>query len=236
MQRPGPVRPARPARWSAEARLIRSSDQRSTPRSGSYRTSRACPLSIDRADALDRQRGLGDVGAQDDLPPCRLAGAPGPAPPRSSEPCSGRTTAPDAPAMGSSRPERPADLAHPGQEDQQVPRLARVVEPLPRRWAPGASGLAGDRPAGTRSTTGCSRPSACTIGHPPRNSATGPASSVADITTIGGRAGPRRAPRASRASARSDIQAPLVELVEHDGADASRGKGRRGAGGSGCPR
>ena len=46
MHRPGPVRPARPARWSAEARLIRPSLHRSMPRSGSKLTDRDSPVSM----------------------------------------------------------------------------------------------------------------------------------------------------------------------------------------------
>ena len=47
-QWPGAVRPARPARWSAEARLIFSTRSVLMPRYGSNRAMRACPESITR--------------------------------------------------------------------------------------------------------------------------------------------------------------------------------------------
>jgi hypothetical protein len=37
MAAPGAVRPARPARWSAESMVMRSTSRLSTPRSPSYR-------------------------------------------------------------------------------------------------------------------------------------------------------------------------------------------------------
>ena len=115
-------------------------------------------------------------------------------------------------------------------------RLARVVEPLPDD---GSQRLGARRPIGrpVLDVDGMrSAPRRATIGQPPRNAATGPASRVADITTMT-RSG-RTSSRTSRSKAQGQVglQVPLVELVEHDGADASRGRGRRGAGGSGCPR
>ena len=46
MQRPGPVRPARPARCAAEAWLIRVNSRRSNPRWASWWATRASPLSM----------------------------------------------------------------------------------------------------------------------------------------------------------------------------------------------
>ena len=47
-QRPGAVRPARPARWSAEARLIFSTSKVLIPRRASWHAMRARPLSTTR--------------------------------------------------------------------------------------------------------------------------------------------------------------------------------------------
>ena len=68
-QRPGAVRPARPARWSADARLICSMSSVLMPRYGSKRAIRAEPAVDHDAHAVDGQRGFGDVGGDDDLAP-----------------------------------------------------------------------------------------------------------------------------------------------------------------------
>ncbi|GIT78163.1 MAG: hypothetical protein Ct9H300mP32_5450 [Verrucomicrobiota bacterium] len=66
-QVPAAVRPALPARWSAEARLISSINSVPKPRSASKRATRARPKVYDVADAVDGYRGLGDVGGDDDF-------------------------------------------------------------------------------------------------------------------------------------------------------------------------
>ncbi len=234
-QRPGAVRPARPARCSAEARLIRSSDQRSTPRSGSNRTSRTWPLSI----TVRTPSMVSEVSAMFVLrmifrrSPGRRASSCSSA---VSDPCSGRMTAPGRLGHGLQPSPRPADLGHAGQEDQQVARFTRVVEPLldDRRQRFGTRrpvGRAVGDVDGMRSPLGAGR-SDNRRGMP----ATGSASRVADITTMrrSGRTSSRTF--AQQGQGQVGLQAALVELVEHHGADGSRGRGRRGAGGSGRPR
>ena len=64
---PGAVRPARPARWSAEARLIFSIEQR-VDAAIRIVARDARQAAVDhQPDAVDGQRGLGDVGGDDDL-------------------------------------------------------------------------------------------------------------------------------------------------------------------------
>ena len=97
-------------------------------------------------------------------------------------------------------------------------RLARVVEPFagPAGRAPRARRA--DPSADTRRRPGRPAPRRVTIGHPPRNAATGPASSVADITTSS-RSGRTSSPDLAQQGERQvGLQVPLVELVEHDGA------------------
>ena len=64
---PAAVRPARPSRCCAEARLIFSISSVLMPRCGSKRATRASPLIDHRAHAVDRERRFRHVGRDDDL-------------------------------------------------------------------------------------------------------------------------------------------------------------------------
>ena len=124
-------------------------------------------------------------------------------------------------ASGPRAPAGPADLLGAGQEDEHVARVLRAASHGPRHGrgdAVGQGGVLGG--AGTRSRPGTSAPRPGGSGQPPRNRATGSASSVADMTTR--IRSSRTASRTSRSKAEGEVgvQAPLVELVEHDGADA----------------
>ena len=70
--RPGPSRPARPLRCSAEARLIGTVTSRLIPVRAEKRCAPLQPAVDHRRDALDGQAGLGDVGREHD--PTRAPG------------------------------------------------------------------------------------------------------------------------------------------------------------------
>ena len=119
MQVPGPVRPALPARWSAEARLIRPVSQRSMPRAASYRTIRARPLSmtvvtpsiVSEVSAtfvlrMIFRRSLGRSARS-----CSSA---------DSDPCSGSTTRTEAGGRRLEPSAEPPDLGKSRQKDQQM--------------------------------------------------------------------------------------------------------------------
>ncbi len=172
----------------------------------------------DRPDALDRQRRLGDVRAEDDLPPLARPERRGPAPPEPSEPCSGSTTAPAASAIGSSRRQARRISAIPGRKTSRCPD-SRGSSSHSRTMGASASGLAGrsagavldrrpdgsaprrprpDIRPGTRDRPGVER-----RGHHHQEQV-GP-DLIADL--------------AQERQRQVGLQVPLVELVEHDGAD-----------------
>ena len=219
MQRPGPVRPARPARWSAAARLIRPSSQRSMPRCRVV-THDPRQTAVDHGgDAIDRQRRLRDVGAENDLaaiarPSARSWSSAG------SEPCKRQHQGPSAarpPARAVSPPggSRPDPAERPGDGPRRADRISRssmsgtIVSALAGR----STGRYSQR------TPRCVFPSTRTIGQSSRNRATGSASSVADMTTrikSGRTSAPDFAQQRQRQVA---IQVALVKFVEDDGAD-----------------
>ena len=67
MARPGPVRPARPARWLALAWLMRATSSAGSPDHGEWLAMRARPLSITALDAIDGDGAFRHVGREDDL-------------------------------------------------------------------------------------------------------------------------------------------------------------------------
>ena len=136
-----------------------------------------------------------------------------------SDPWRGWTTAPRSRASGSTSFCTRRISAIPGRKTRTWPG-SRSSARTSRIAGTTDSGLAG-RVAGRYSTsTGKLRPGTSRTGQSPRNRATGSASRVADITTR------IRSGRTSRRTSREQgdrqvaVDAPLVELVEHDGADA----------------
>ena len=171
--RPGPVRPARPARCSAESAPMRSVSRRSRPcpgRSGA----RVEPGVHHRGDALDGERGLGDVGGQDDL--AVAAGRPG------RVLLVGRQRAVERQHPHPALAAADAGGGESGGEARIPPSRA---ESTGRRRSLRARRGARPRPvhAGCVPMLTGWRGPAVDDGQPPRKSATGPAASVADITT-----------------------------------------------------
>ncbi len=74
---PGAVRPARPRRWSADARDTRTVSSRVIPTSGSKRGTRANAAVNDDANAFNGDRGFGDRRCKHDFPATSLRGGNG---------------------------------------------------------------------------------------------------------------------------------------------------------------
>ena len=172
--RPGPSRAARPARWSAESCVTRSSDRLSTPRCGVVpRHLHLSGVDHDRH-AWHGQRRLGDVRGQDDPSPRRDPRIAASCASPSSDPCSATTSRPDAAAAASTPPRARSISRRPGRKHSTAPaarnQLAdRVADGLRRRV------LDGQRMRGAGHVR---------TGAPSRKRATSPTSSVADMTTM----------------------------------------------------
>ena len=190
---------------------------------------------VDHADhAVDRHRGLGDVGREDHLALAARGAPRGPA-----RRPAGRRTAAARRGRRSPRPRR----GRPGSAGSRpAPGRNTRTSPSSLSWASRRTAAATWRPSGRSS--GCStcsiasanvRPSDRTTGAPPRNAATGSASSVADITTRRelGAAGAQPGDQREREVA---VEVALVELVDDRRSRRRAARGRRAAGGSARPR
>ena len=174
----------------------------------------------DRGDAVDRDRGLGDVGGEDELP-LRRRGAPrGPAPPPAGRRGAGAPGSRGARRSRRRLPGRGGSPPRPGGRRARARRVSRGA----RRFRPARTCASSGRvsAAGRCSmSTGKTRPSEVSTGASPRKRATGPGSKVADITTSAevGAALPQ-APEQREAEVGREV--PLVELVEHHRTDAAQ--------------
>ena len=178
----GPVRPARPARWLAEAWLMRPTCKVGRPDHGEWPAMRARPLSITAVDALDGDGAFRDVGGEDDLALRRTGRTARSCSSGDWSPCSGRSS---QPRRGRAR-RRPS--ARGGSRRRRAGRRARGRRGRGDACRSSARGhLLFERRGGMRRVLDFERdtagPRSAGRGQPPRYAAMGAASSVADITT-----------------------------------------------------
>ena len=181
-QTPGAVRPARPARCSADACEIGTSSSRGNPVAGDTCICRACPESITAVTPSI----VSDVSAT--LVARMILRCPRSASTRSCcsggrSPNSGSSASPCRSASGASASCSAKNLAHARQEHQHVPRrVAQCVRHRRRDQLRPAA--AARRAAGSGSAPETAAPRHARSGNRPSSRATGSAASVALITTI----------------------------------------------------
>ena len=178
-QRPGPRRPARPARWVADERLMPARRRRSSPVRTSKRATRASPesttavtpstvsaVSATLVASTTRRRGPARSARA-----CSSSGC---------DPCSVQTSIPDCAASGARARAVRRISAAPGRNTSTSPGSA-----ITRRTAASTrSSTRSPYPTSSYSiATGCARPSDVTTPAPGRCAATAAVSTVADITT-----------------------------------------------------
>ncbi len=179
MTRPGAVRPARPARWLADALLTREMARRGSPDHGDWLATRARPLSITAVtpsmvtelsatlvDRITLRRSAGCTARS-----CSAAGR---------SPCSGRTSRPAPSAIRSIARLARRISAAPGRNTSTSPS-----SPSPTSFssAEATCRSSGSADAGVYAIEVSNRrPSDRSTAQPPRYAATGVDSMVADIT------------------------------------------------------